>query len=91
MKIVIDIDKESYEHIKANKNEDVLPMGWYAISHGTPLTSDVPDINVGSRKRGNMTFKIIDNNTGKEPTSSAIDNIAIGSTVIGILKFKFDI
>lgn len=38
MKLVIDIDKESYEHIKANKNEDVLPMGWYAISHGTPLT-----------------------------------------------------
>jgi hypothetical protein len=46
MKIVIDIDNESYEHIKACKNEDVLPMGWYAISHGAPLTSDVPDINV---------------------------------------------
>ncbi len=38
MQIVIDIDNESYEHIKAYKNEDVLPMGWYAISHGTPLT-----------------------------------------------------
>ena len=46
MQIVIDIDNESYEHIKAYKNEDVLPMGWYAISHGTPLTSDVPEINV---------------------------------------------
>ncbi len=29
------------------------------------------------RKRGNMTFKIIDNNTGKEPTAKVIDNIAI--------------
>lgn len=48
MKIVIDIDNESYEHIKAFKNEDVLPIGWYAISHGTPLTSDVHDINVGN-------------------------------------------
>ena len=38
MKIVIDIDNESYEHIKSFKNEDVLPIGWYAISHGTPLT-----------------------------------------------------
>lgn len=38
MKIVIDIDSESYDHIKACKNEDVLPMGWYAISHGKPLT-----------------------------------------------------
>lgn len=38
MKIVIDIDNDSYEHIKAYKNDDVLPMGWYAISHGTPLT-----------------------------------------------------
>lgn len=38
MQIVIDIDDESYEHIKSYKNEDVLPMGWYAISHGTPLT-----------------------------------------------------
>lgn len=37
MKIVIDIDEESYEHIKGYKNEDVLPMGWYAISHGKPL------------------------------------------------------
>ena len=37
MKIVIDIDNESYEHIKTYKNEDVLPMGWYAISHGKPL------------------------------------------------------
>lgn len=49
MKIVIDIDNESYEHIKACKNEDVLPIGWYAISHGTPLTSDVPDINDGNK------------------------------------------
>lgn len=48
MKIVIDIDNESYEHIKAYQNEDVLPMGWYAISHGTPLTPDVPDINDGN-------------------------------------------
>lgn len=48
MKIVIDIDNESYEHIKAFKNEDVLPIGWYAISHGTTLTSDVHDINVGN-------------------------------------------
>jgi len=47
MKIVIDIDNESYEHIKAFKNDDVLPIGWYAISHGTPLTSDVTDINIG--------------------------------------------
>lgn len=38
MQIVIDVDDESYEHIKSYKNEDVLPMGWYAISHGTPLT-----------------------------------------------------
>ena len=38
MQIVIDIDNESYEHIKAFKNEDVLPIGWYAIIHGTPLT-----------------------------------------------------
>lgn len=49
MKIVIDIDNESYEHIKAYINEDVLPIGWYAISHGTPLTSDVTDINVGNK------------------------------------------
>jgi len=49
MKIVIDIDNESYEHIKAFKNEDVLPIGWYAIIHGTPLTSDGTDINVGSK------------------------------------------
>ena len=27
MQIVIDIDSESYEHIKAYKNEDVLPSG----------------------------------------------------------------
>lgn len=37
MKIVIDIDVESYEHIKAYKNEKVLPIGWYAIINGTPL------------------------------------------------------
>ena len=49
MQIVIDIDSESYEHIKAYKNEDVLPMGWYAISHGTPLTSGVTDMNVGNK------------------------------------------
>jgi len=48
MQIVIDIDNESYEHIKAFKNEDVLPVGWYAIIHGTPLTSDVTDINDGN-------------------------------------------
>ena len=114
MKIVIDIDKESYEHIKANKNEDVLPMGWYAISHGTPLTSDAPDINVGSKESGDCIsraavldqlnqayslidaehkikklksvtpqpkrrlrlFKIIDNNTGKEPTYDVITDLA---------------
>lgn len=37
MKIVIDIDEESYEHIKAYSNEEVLPIGWYAIINGTPL------------------------------------------------------
>lgn len=37
MQIVIDIDEESYEHIKAYSNEKVLPIGWYAIINGTPL------------------------------------------------------
>lgn len=37
MQIVIDIDEESYEHIKAYSNEEVLPIGWYAIINGTPL------------------------------------------------------
>ena len=37
MQIVIDIDEESYEHIKAYSNEEVLPVGWYAIINGTPL------------------------------------------------------
>lgn len=37
MKIVIDIDEESYEHIKAYSNEEVLPIGWYAIINGIPL------------------------------------------------------
>ena len=31
---------------------------------------------VGNRKRGNMTFKVIDTKTGKEPTSKVVDNIA---------------
>ena len=37
MQIVIDIDEESYEHIKKYANEEVLPVGWYAIINGTPL------------------------------------------------------
>lgn len=37
MQIVIDIDEESYEHIKKYANEEVLPIGWYAIINGTPL------------------------------------------------------
>ena len=40
MKIVIDIDEESYEHIKAYSSEEVLPVGWYAIINGTPLPKD---------------------------------------------------
>ena len=38
MQIVIDIDEESYEHIKKYANEEVLPVGWYAIINGTPLS-----------------------------------------------------
>lgn len=37
MKIVIDIDDESYEHIKKYANEEILPIGWYQIINGTPL------------------------------------------------------
>ena len=37
MKIVIDIDEESYEHIKACSNAEVLPIGLYAIINGIPL------------------------------------------------------
>lgn len=47
MQIVIDIDNENYEHIKKYANEEVLPIGWYAIINGTPLTLDVSEINVG--------------------------------------------
>lgn len=49
MKIVIDIDEESYEHIKAYSNEEVLPIGWYAIINGTPLPEHhgrLIDVNV---------------------------------------------
>jgi len=36
-----------------------------------------------------MTFKVIDNNTGKEPTAKAIDNIAIEGGLVrnGIEQF----
>ena len=44
MQIVIDIDEESYEHIKAYSNEEVLPVGWYAIINGTPLPEEHGDL-----------------------------------------------
>ena len=48
MQILIDIDNESYEHIKAYANEEVLPIGWYSILNGTPLPKahgELKDVN----------------------------------------------
>lgn len=46
MQIVIDIDEESYEHIKAYSNEEVLPIGWYAIINGTPLSEWLKELKI---------------------------------------------
>jgi len=43
MKLLIDIDNESYEHIMKYANEKVFPMGWYSIINGKPLKESCED------------------------------------------------
>ena len=43
-KLLLNLNKAITKAIK-----DLQPMGWYEIIHGTPLTSDVTDINVGNK------------------------------------------
>ncbi len=85
MQIVIDIDEESYEHIKAYSNEEVLPVGWYAIINGTPLPECLKELKT-YRKFADWLVKAVLEEDWEESADFYAEVLCRKLTKLGKLK-----